>query len=166
MIRRAKILEIPNILNISNACAAHMQEAGIYQWNESYPSREVFEADILRNELFALIVEGSLVGFMALTTKMDPEYREVGWLTSNEHNLYVHRLAIKPAYQGKGLARKLMDFGEDHARKREMVSVRLDTFSQNKRNQRFYETRGYQRLGDIFLPQQSKHPFHCYELVL
>ncbi|MGM0391936.1 MAG: GNAT family N-acetyltransferase, partial [Bacteroidota bacterium] len=30
----------------------------------------------------------------------------------------------------------------------------------------FYESRGYQKLGDIYFPKQSEHPFHCYELIL
>jgi len=59
-----------------------------------------------------------------------------------------------------------MDFAETFARENMFDSIRLDTFSQNKRNQQFYERRGYQRLADIFFPNQSEHPFHCYELVL
>jgi ribosomal protein S18 acetylase RimI-like enzyme len=74
-------------------------------------------------------------------------------------------LAIKPSEQGKGYAQQLMDFAENHAKDQGFESVRLDTFSQNKRNQLFYEKRGYRRLEDIFYPKQSEHPFHCYELV-
>ena len=59
-----------------------------------------------------------------------------------------------------------MDFAENFAKEHNALSVRLDTFSQNKRNQKFYETRGYKRLGDIYFPKQSNHPFHCFELVL
>ena len=59
-----------------------------------------------------------------------------------------------------------MNFAENHARKHNFESVRLDTFSKNKRNQKFYESRGYKRLGDIYFPKQSEAPFHCYELVL
>ncbi|HET8854785.1 MAG TPA: GNAT family N-acetyltransferase, partial [Salinimicrobium sp.] len=45
-------------------------------------------------------------------------------------------------------------------------SVRLDTFSQNQRNQKFYVKRGYSRLGDIYFPKQSEFPFHCYEKII
>ena len=84
----------------------------------------------------------------------------------NTKNYYIHRLAVHPKHQGKGFAQRLMDFGENFARENNGLSVRLDTFSQNKRNQKFYEQRGYAKLGDIFFPNQSEHPFHCYELVL
>jgi len=53
MIRCAKILEIPEILRLTTACAKQMKKIGIFQWNEEYPSREAFEKDIPeRNYLF------------------------------------------------------------------------------------------------------------------
>lgn len=38
--RRAKILEIPDILKITRACALNMSDNGIHQWNEHYPSKD------------------------------------------------------------------------------------------------------------------------------
>nr|WP_316931595.1 hypothetical protein [Flavimarina sp. Hel_I_48] len=59
-----------------------------------------------------------------------------------------------------------MFFAENLAKEGNFQSVRLDTFSQNERNQKFYEKRGYQKLGAIYFLKQSKHPFYCYELPL
>lgn len=166
MIRHAKISEIPDILVITKACAHYMMNKGIYQWNEDYPSAEAFEKDVERNELFVLVLDEEIIGTVVVSTQMDDEYRPVQWLTPNSNNVYIHRLSVDPKFQGKGYAQKLMGFAENLARKAGFISVRLDTFSQNKRNQMFYETRGYQRLEDIAYPKQSEHPFHCYELVL
>jgi len=166
MIRRAKIFELPKIIAITKACTAHMAENGIFQWNEHYPSKIVFEKDIERAELFVLEAEGRSIGTIVISSYMDDVYTQIDWLTPDENNIYIHRLAVHPDFQGKGFARQLMDFAENYARQNKCVSVRLDTFSQNPRNQRFYEVRGYQKLGDIIFPKQSEHPFHCYELVL
>lgn len=166
MIRRAKIPEINDILDITKACAAFMIEKGIHQWNELYPSRKAFESDLKRNELFVKIEDGILIGAIVISEFMDKEYIPVKWLTENKKNAYIHRLCIHPDHQGKGHAQQLMDFAEDFAKQNDFLSVRLDTFSQNTRNQRFYEARGYQRLGDVFFPKQSEHPFHCYELLV
>lgn len=166
MIRSAKILEIPDILELTKACAIHMKKRGIFQWNEEYPSREAFEKDISRNELFVLETASTLIGCITITPFMDEEYIPVIWLTPNENNLYIHRLAVDPEYQKRGYARMLMKFAEIYARKNKYISIRLDTFSQNQRNQKFYEQQGYQKLGNIYFPKQSEHPFYCYELVL
>ncbi|MDF4203384.1 GNAT family N-acetyltransferase [Maribacter sp. SA7] len=166
MIAPAKISQIPKILKMTDACRIAMEANGIYQWTTDYPSKLAFENDIERNELYVLQIDNEIVGCIVVSLLMDEEYTSVNWLTENVNNYYIHRLAVHPKYQSKGFAQRLMDFGESFARENNAVSVRLDTFSQNKRNQKFYEQRGYTKLGDIFFPKQSEHPFHCYELVL
>ncbi len=165
MIRRAKLPEIDDILEITKACTSFMIEKGIYQWNEHYPSRIVFESDIQREELYVKTVDNSIIGGIVISSFMDEEYAIIEWLTQTGKNMYIHRLFVHPDFQGQGHAQSMMDFAEAYARKNGFVSVRLDTFSQNKRNQGFYETRGYKKLGNVHFPKQSKHPFHCYELV-
>jgi ribosomal protein S18 acetylase RimI-like enzyme len=166
MIRKAKLPEIPEILELTRDCAKEMASRGIYQWNEYYPSQKVLENDVARGELYLLESTEGLLGIIALTTLMDEEYRGVSWLTPDKGNLYVHRLAVHPKYQGLGYAQQLMSFAESYAREGNFKSIRLDTFSKNPRNQKFYEQRGYSRLGKVYFPNQSEFPFYCYELVL
>ncbi len=108
----------------------------------------------------------AIVGIIVLTEIEDNVYKRKKWLTENINNLYIHRLAVRPGFQGKGHAQKLMDFAENYAKENKYNSIRLDTFSQNKQNQEFYEKRNYTKLGSIYFPNQSDHPFFCYELVL
>jgi len=166
MIRPAKIPEINDILSITRACAHKMKANGIHQWNEHYPGKNAFLRDLKREELYVKIHGNKLIGAIVVSSYMDAEYIPVQWLTPNGNSTYVHRVCIHPDYQGMGFARQLMDYAEEYSRSNNYKSVRLDTFSKNKRNQHFYEQRGYKRLGDIFFPKQSEHPFHCYELVL
>ena len=77
MIRRAKISEISEILNLTRACAVNMVNNGIYQWNEHYPSKKAFENDIERSELFVLEKNHEIVGTIAITTLMDKEYHRI-----------------------------------------------------------------------------------------
>ncbi|MFD0799598.1 GNAT family N-acetyltransferase [Maribacter chungangensis] len=166
MIELAKISEIPDILKLTNACRIHMESNGIFQWTMEYPSEKQFKKDIGRKELYLLKKDTTCIGCIVLSVFMDSEYKTVAWLTETRKNLYIHRLAVHPSYQGQGNARQLMDFAEKYAQTNHFTSIRLDTFSQNKRNQHFYEQRGYQKLEDIYFPNQSEHPFHCYELPL
>ena len=166
MIRRAKLLDIDKITTITRACAAKMIAENIFQWNDSYPNKEVFLNDLERDELFVYLVDAKVIGSIVISTYKDPEYEEVQWLTPDSSHYYIHRLAVDPEYQGKGYAKELMDFAEEMAVKNSIASIRLDTFSKNPRNNRFYVARGYKRLGDIYFRKQSEYSFHCYELLL
>ena len=101
-----------------------------------------------------------------LSLSKDEVYNNVKWLTKDEKNLYVHRLAVDPMYQKKGIGKLLMDFAEEYGLKNGLKSVRLDTFSKNDRNNKFYRSRNYIQLDDVYFPNQSEFPFHCYEKIL
>ncbi len=166
MVKRAIISDLNDLLAITKRCAKHMIDKEIYQWNELYPSKEVLQKDIVLQQLWKLEVDHKIIGLIVLTDIEDAEYKDIKWLTKNHQNLYIHRLAVHPEFQGKGYAQKLMDFAENYAFKNNYVSVRLDTFSQNKRNQEFYKKRNYIQLDAIYFPKQSEHPFYCFEKIM
>ncbi len=166
MIRKASFSDIDTILDITKACAKAMIANGIYQWNAHYPTKAPFVRDVERKELYVFEQNATIMGCIVLSTFMDEVYKPVTWLTPNENNLYIHRLAVHPDAQGKGIAQQLMTYAEQFAIDNAYSSIRLDTFSQNKRNQKFYDLRGYKQLEAVYFPKQSEHPFYCYELVL
>jgi ribosomal protein S18 acetylase RimI-like enzyme len=165
-IEKANLSDLDTLYALTCKCGAHMREQGIFQWDSNYPSRTVLKNDIDSGELWILRGQEIIKGMIVLTEAMDEEYREVQWLTPNEDNLYVHRLAVLPELQGKGIGRSLMDFAERRAITLNYSSIRLDTFSKNPRNQRFYEQRDYTRLGKVYFKNQSQDPFYAYERVL
>ena len=166
MIRKGLDSDIYEILKLTKACAKHLMGNDIYQWSEFYPNATIFTKDIKRGELYVLEIDKTIIGCIVISTLIDDEYIPVEWLTPNKNNVYIHRLAIHPDFQGNGYAQILMDFAEKIAIEKKYSSLRLDTFSKNKRNQIFYELRGYKKLEEIYFRNQSEFPFYCYELVL
>jgi ribosomal protein S18 acetylase RimI-like enzyme len=171
MIRKAKPSEIDKIITLTQACAQKMLDQEIYQWNDQYPSISAFEMDNQREELYVLLEMDKLsnaeilIGCITISTLKDMEYNAIDWCPKDGLSYYIHRLAVHPNFQHRGNAIKLMNYAEVFAKNKGALSVRLDTFSLNLRNQKFYENRGYQRLGEIYFPRQSDAPFYCYELV-
>lgn len=166
MIRKAIVKDITPVKQITEACARHMIANGIFQWNEHYPDLAVLKKDINQEALYVYTIENEIIGCVMFSFDMDDFYSTIDWLTPNKKQLYVHRLAVHPEQQGKGIARELMDFGEQLARENKCLSIRLDTFSKNPRNNRFYTARDYKKVGEVFFEQKSPHPFYCYEKVL
>ena len=155
--------ELDRVKEIAEACAKNMIENNIFQWNDKYPSREIFKEDIKNKSLYVSKINQEVVGCIMFSSSKDDVYKTVNWITEDEYNLYIHRLAVDPIFQKRGIARKMMDFAEDFAKSNNYISVRLDTFSQNPRNNKFYKSRGYNKLDDVYFPRQSEFPFHCYE---
>ncbi|WMI69120.1 GNAT family N-acetyltransferase [Mangrovimonas sp. YM274] len=166
MIRKASIEDLKPLISLTKACTQHMRANGIYQWNDTYPNKTCFQIDIQRGELFVYERENKICACVARNHVKDEVYNAVSWLTKDCNNLYIHRLAVHPTYQGQGIAQQLMEAMENYAKINGFNSIRLDTFSLNKRNQKFYELRGYKQLEAIYFPNQSEHPFYCYELIL
>ena len=165
-IELAEITDLNRIMEITRACAIDLISNNIFQWNEKYPSKEAFKKDIEKNTLYVCKNKSRITGCISLCADKDEEYENVEWITEDFKNLYLHRLAVHPEYQKKGVGRSLMDFAEEYAKLNGFKSVRLDTFSQNPRNNKFYKSRNYVQLGDVFFPMQSEFPFHCYEKII
>ena len=166
VIRAGQSADLNRITTIAKSCARHMIGQGILQWNEHYPSKAAFENDLSRSELFVIENQALVIGAIVISSLMDEEYKNVEWLTPNKNNRYIHRLCVDPIHQKNGYARALLDFAEDKSKGEGVTSIRLDTFSQNPRNLKFYKNRNYIQLEKIYFHRQSEYPFYCFELVL
>ncbi len=166
MIRKARLTDLASIKNLTESCAIKMQENGIFQWNEYYPSLERLQNDIEQQELYLIEENQKLQGIIVLTSKMDEEYHPIKWLTPNGNNLYVHRLATNPQYWGRGYGGSL--WISPKTLPGQMAILLSDLIPSVKifGIKSSMKARGYQKLGNIYFPKQSEHPFHCYELVL
>jgi len=165
-IELAKINDLDRVKKITSDCALEMISRKIFQWDENYPNIEIFKKDIDNQNLYVYRDNSIVLGCIMLSLSKDEVYDNVKWLTKDEKNLYVHRLAVDPKYQKKGIGKLLMDFAEEYGLKNGLKSVRLDTFSKNDRNNKFYRSRNYIQLDDVYFPNQSEFPFHCYEKIL
>ena len=167
MVSKGQKSEVDAILTLTKACGKHLRDNGIDQWDENYPDRGTIVQDLETETLFAYREGDEVLGIVVLNELQDEEYGQINWSTSNQDkNIVVHRLAVRPDQQGNGLGRKLMDFAEQWAKENKYDAIRLDTFSQNPRNQRFYTNRGYTDLGPVYLQYKKDHPYYCYELLL
>ena len=66
---------------ITKSCANAMIKEGIFQWNDSYPSKEILQKDIELQQLWKLTENDTIIGIIVLTEIEDKEYKSVKWLT-------------------------------------------------------------------------------------
>lgn len=160
VIRKGREEDIPAILSIIKAAVSDMEAAGLYQWDEQYPNEAIVTLDIDAGTLY--IYEDGAVpkAIITLNEFQDEEYDHIPWLCPTGANLVIHRLCVDPRHKGRGIATQLVKFAENHALEKGYGSIRLDTFSQNRRSQELYERMGYIRLGSVTF---RKGEFYCFE---
>lgn len=166
-IEKAGSVHFNGILKILKDCGQDLRSKGILQWDENYPDEKVVLNDLEHENLFVALSKDQIIGTIVLNEKQDSEYQKLTWLTeASSKNLVVHRLAVHPEFQGKGIAKKLMGFSEDFAKTEGYDSIRLDTLSINTRNVSFYLKQGYSKVGQVFLSYKNQDPYICFEKIL
>ena len=156
------LADVPAVLDLVRRVVPLMRASGNDQWDETYPNAEVFEHDVALEQLWVVEVDGELAGVAALTAEQEPEYADVGW-DLDEASVVVHRLAVDPAFRGRGVAAALMLQGEEVARARRAWVVRVDTSTANPAMQRLFSKLGYVLSGEIDLAVCPGQHFLCYE---
>jgi ribosomal protein S18 acetylase RimI-like enzyme len=155
--------EIDSVMVLVQEAIEKMEREGIHQWDEIYPTKERFLADIAVNSLFAARVGKMIAGVIVLNEIQSPEYGNIAWADKNGIPLIIHRLCVSPCFQGQGLAKKLMFFAEKYARKKKYSSIRLDAFVHNNISMGLYNSLEYQLQGSV---KFRKGDFYCFEKIL
>jgi len=161
-LRRATREDVTAVMALVRRVVPLMRASGNLQWDDAYPNPEVFGRDVAQGQLWLAELDGGLAGIAAITTDQEPEYAEVGWDLS-ETAIVVHRLAVDPAFQGRGVAAALMAQAEVEARDRGIAVLRLDTNTNNEATQRLFPKLGYAFAGEIGLGFRPGLRFRCYE---
>lgn len=143
-IRLAKQNDIEKLNILFKEVIKDMAKNKIYMWNEIYPFCE-FETDILNKSLYIIEDENEIIGSFVLSDKNDPDFENIMW-KCNENWISINRLAILPQKQGKGYAKKAMEYIEDKSITNGYDSIRLTVYEKNKSAIALYEKYGYERV--------------------
>jgi ribosomal protein S18 acetylase RimI-like enzyme len=162
MIIQANQEQLIEAMFIYRNCIPEMNERGLFNWNTAYPSLSQVEKDIQAGSLFLYQENHSSVGVVCLNEDEPEEYKSLRWKYPGP-SLFVHRMAVMPAFRNNKIAEKLMNFTYDYARENGYKSIRLDAILKNPPAIRLYEKTGYEPVADIHLDYQ-KDLFRCMEM--
>ncbi len=159
----AKATDLNEVTALYRAAIERMNAQGIDQWDERYPTRKILAGDIVRGEMGLLQMEGRVAAAFTLNDRCDAAYALGAWRLPSARYCVIHRLCVHPAFQGHGVAGRVMDHIERTLRTGDFESIRLDAFSQNPFALRLYEKRGYEKVGEVSF---RKGLFFLYEKTL
>ncbi|OZB98608.1 GNAT family N-acetyltransferase [Paenibacillus sp. XY044] len=151
-IRTGATGDMEEIMGLIARCVKVMQDGGSDQWDEQYPNRGVIGEDLKQGTLTVAVLDGSIAGIMVLDHHQDEQYDTVDWADTKGPHLMMHRLAVDPMAQGRGVARKLVAFAEHFATENGYQSIRLDTYAKNGPALKLYRGLGYDQRGEVNYP--------------
>jgi GNAT superfamily N-acetyltransferase len=158
----AHLDQLDEILEIYRHATRKMNEQGITQWADDYPSEELVKDDIQKRNLYALLDEERVAAVVVLDQEYEDAYEKVSWSDQSGRFLVVHRLCVNPAIQGRGVSRILMGEIERFAKEHGYTSIRLDTQIKNEKAMRLYMVNEYEQKGIIYL-RGSDDPHMAFE---
>ena len=138
----------------------------IKQWNYTYPKQVHILQDIKNKSGYVWIENGVIAACISLDTIQDSQYKQIVWQTDQDLALVIHRLAVHPNFQGLGLSKKLCNFAEFYAKKRQIKSIRLDAYSENKISNQLYNSLGYKKADGFCYFHGNDIPFYCYDKII
>lgn len=166
-VRPAKKSDLSDIVN----CAERVKNEyflrnNIPQWNDGYPAKEDFAADIESGRLFVMYLGEALIGFISVGIAHEPTYDTIedGEWKSGEPYAVVHRFAINPDWHGMGMGTSLFGIADRLCEARDVHAIRADTHEKNVAMIHFLEKNGFTKAGVIRLA--NGEPRIAFEKIL
>jgi protein-tyrosine phosphatase len=125
--------------------AAMLDETG--EWPQPFPREELVER-MGGEELFLVDVDGEPAGTFTLLWD-DPSF----WGEQPPDAAYLHKLAVRPDFRGRGLGARVVEWAERRAAAAGRTYLRLDCKRNDPRIRGYYERLGFEHRGDVDHPR-------------
>ncbi|WP_160725315.1 GNAT family N-acetyltransferase [Bacillus sp. USDA818B3_A] len=158
----ASMNDLKSIKHLFASVTNHLRKNGVYQWDIFYPNRWVIAKDLKGGHLHAIFNDGICLGAVVMNDVQSSKYKGITWSDSKGRPAVIHRLAVHPDSQGKGIGKQLLFYAEELAKSEEYTSNRLDAYTGNPTAIEMYERALYSSAGQIHYAFR-KLPYLCFE---
>jgi ribosomal protein S18 acetylase RimI-like enzyme len=132
------------MLDILDEAASWLSARGIDQWRP-----DQFRVLIDRGDTYLALLDGEAVGTLALHWHDAIDERLWHEVANVEEAGYVHRLAVRRAFAGKGIGWHLLRWAEGMVAAAGKSYLRLDCMAENPALCAYYERAGFTYRGEV-----------------
>jgi GNAT superfamily N-acetyltransferase len=161
-ILKATADDLVEVLFLLKECVSDLNSKGLKHWNNAYPGADAMIKAMDSDTLFICKEIGIAKGFVTISEEPPAEYKDIDWQTGSDKVLYIRYLAIHPLWQGKGIAKKLVDYVEKYASENNYSSLRADIYGGIGGANKLCEDLGFNKTGEFHSEFQST-PYLTYE---
>ena len=140
---QARAEDLGTVLSILDGAAPRwLASRGIEQWGPGSSPRQLVADRVERGEVYLFRLDGRPVGTLVLQWS-----DEETWEDAPDDAGYVHGLAIRREWAGRGLGRALLKWAEDRTVAAGKDYLRLDCAAENRALNAYYERAGFRCRG-------------------
>lgn len=147
-IKIAAIEESSAIIKMLKQLAQWMKENDINQWRyllDGGDDEEIKQA-IVNQETYIVLEDKDIIATFSLSSKQSEWDRQLWGSDTTLSSLYLHRLAIIPAYMKKGIGKSILKWIQENMRDKEVL--KLDCVADNVKLNNFYKSNGFKFIGE------------------
>lgn len=141
--------DLDTVASIYEDAAQWLLAHGIAQWPAMVP-RELLAQRIAHGETFLARYEEHYIATMSV----QEEDRQM-WGDMPPDALYLHGLAVRRAFAGRGVGIALLHWAEHHATLKGKIYLRLDCMGDNPRLVQYYKDAGFTHLRTVQVRDSS-----------
>jgi GNAT superfamily N-acetyltransferase len=141
----ARVEDLDTVLEILDEAAAWIIDRKLpFVWKPGEFSRQAFVDQIPRGEVLIGRIEGRPAGTFIL------QWSDPFWWGERPPNAgYIHKLAVRTAYKGRGVGTEMLRWAEAKARSEGKKFLRLNCIAEDKGIRDYYEKAGFTYLKDV-----------------
>ena len=144
---RAQPPDLDTVVDILEEAASWLASRGIEQWLPGSflgPRYDSIADQVNHGEVYLAVLDGKPVGTLTLQWQ-DKKF----WGDVADDAAYVHRIAIRRAWAGKGLGRQLLQWAESTAAAAGKTFLHLDCMAENSALCEYYERANFLCCGEL-----------------
>ena len=135
------------------------EEAIVYQKRKNYPVWNGYDRDVLRKEArekkqFKIVIQNKIAFAFSVVYSDHLIWRE----REKGDAVYLHRIVVNPEYKGQKLYGKLLKWIKNHARKKNLKFIRMDTWADNPNIIDYYKSFGFEFIENYKTPNILELP--------
>ena len=146
--------DIDDIFTLYQQGTEHQKKVAKKHWKGF--ERSLIEREISEKRQYKFVIDNTIACVFAIDYN-DPF---IWGEKDQDPSIYIHRIAMNPAFRGQFFVRKIVDWAKKHAEKTGRKFVRMDTGSGNEKLNNYYVSCGFTYLGVVTPGNSDGLPAH------